>query len=91
MIQTFECQTEGLVFRFHLKSEPFDNQTNVHDLNIEHVRYSDPKSAPKLYNSYLKFNLLSSEFNGLDLEVDSDCRNESCVERVVRESELTKM
>ena len=49
MVQTFECQTEGLVFRSHLKSEPFDNQTNVRDLNIEHVRYSDPmESAPKL-------------------------------------------
>ena len=36
---------------------------------------------------YLKLDLLPSQLYGLDLEVDPNCRDEGCVEGVLRKSE----
>jgi hypothetical protein len=46
------------------------------------IRFYFIKSAPR---PHLKLDLLSAEFDGLDLEVDADRRDESRVERVVGE------
>merc|ERR1719229_1077660 len=62
------------------------HQHNTHGTPV--VRGSDCVE-PLLASSvpYLKLDLLSSQLYGLDLEVDPNCRDESCVEGVLRKSE----